>query len=386
MWALATGCGSPPLRSSQRLLNLRPLASEAGMQGGLFKHDDVQSPLPICVTGMHRSGTSVVAGILHRHGLWLGDPADMMAANPYNPDGYFENDRMVDLNNSILELFGGTWSSPPRFASRWMDDPRLDEVKVTARELGVRLAAGHQMWGFKDPRAALTLPFWLSVWSGLTVVVTVRNPLETARSLNRRDNLTLQQGTALWSAHYRSILGHTTPATRIVVEYEAFCADPIGSAAALLSRLPGLRETDSSAARASVRPPLRHFRETVANLQAWGAPVGLLELYAQLQGEAIQPTPAGGSGSGAALDQELVEVLRGLPAALSGLDLAIRDVHVDLQRLAAVVSRLSDEVGFVRTADLAGIAAQLDHQRGNVERMAAALPPVLEHSVNGTSG
>jgi hypothetical protein len=298
---------------------------------------------PVCVTGMHRTGTSLVAGLLHRHGLWLGEEADMMPANAYNPDGYFENDRLVAVNDGILSAFGGTWSSPPALKGEWTADPRLADLKSRARALGQSLGAHHEVWGFKDPRAALTLPFWRSIWGDLKVVVTVRNPLETARSLNRRDGLTVEQGVALWAAHYRSLLNLTTPATRIVVWYEAVCADPVGSARLLLSRVPGLLELDPDAVRASVREPLWHFRDTLADFERSGASSDAVELYGLLRSEAINPEPQ--------TDEN--EILRGIPAAIAGLDLALRDVHIDLQRLAAVVSRLE-----VHAAQAAKSAAQ----------------------------
>src|SRR3974377_1170232 len=84
---------------------------------------------PICVTGMHRPGPSPGAGLLQRHGLWLGDEADMMPANPYNPDGYFENDRVVEINDAILAAFGGSWNTPPALTGTWTADPRLAELK-----------------------------------------------------------------------------------------------------------------------------------------------------------------------------------------------------------------------------------------------------------------
>jgi hypothetical protein len=323
-----------------------------------------QSGAPVCVTGMHRTGTSLVAALLQRHGLWLGDEAEMMPANPYNPDGYFENDRLVELNDAILSLFGGSWSSPPRFPESWTDDPRLDEAKETARAIGASLAANHQAWGFKDPRASLTLPFWRAVWGDVFVVVTLRNPIETARSLHRRDGMSLEEGIALWSAHYRAILDQTTPATRTVVGYEAFCIDPMGSAGALLSRLPALGEVDADAVRATVRSPLRHYRATPAEVQKSGVSGDVLELHEQLRDETVNSESQGP-------ESQADDVAA---ATISGLDLAIRDVHVEVQRLAAVVDRLEIEIGFARTADLAGIRAQLEYQRELVERIAQVLP------------
>jgi hypothetical protein len=307
------------------------------MEAGAIDRD-AQFVRWICITGMHRTGTSVVAGLLQRHGLWLGDAADMMSADPFNPEGYFENNRLVEVNDAILALFGGSWNMPPEFPAAWTDDPRLAYISDVARAMGERLD-GRRPWGFKDPRTALTLPFWRSVWGEVAVIVTVRNPLETARSLKRRDDMPLQAGMGLWSTYYRSILQQTSPESRMVVEYEGLCTDPVGSAAALLSGLPGLTGLDEDVARESVRLPLRHYHATAADLQAHGATSDLLELYTQLRGEAINRTET----------EHVAETLRPIMAALSGLDLAIRDVHVDLQRLAAVVTRIDGEIEKMRS-------------------------------------
>jgi hypothetical protein len=304
---------------------------------------------------MHRTGTSLVAGLLHSHGLWLGEEADIMRADPYNPAGYFENRGLVEINDSILSLFGGSWSSPPDLPAAWLDDGRLENIRADARARAGTLEARGRPWGFKDPRAALTLPFWSSVCGELTVIVTLRNPLETARSLDRRDAVPVDKGIELWSKYYCSLLRYTTPESRIVVEYEALCADPVGSAGNLISRVPWLRQVDPQMALESVRVPLRHFRATLGDLQSQGAPAEVLELYAQLRQEAVNAIPEVGP------DDPNEPIL----AALAGLDLAIRDVHFDLQRLTAVVTRLAGEVGFIRTADLTGIAALLNHHRGN---------------------
>src|SRR5579859_5299153 len=96
---------------------------------------------PVCITGRHRTGTSVVAGLLQRHGLWLGDEADIMPADPYNPDGYFENNRLVEVNDAILSAFGGRWDRPPDFPTAWTEDPRIAQPKEIARAMGERLDA-----------------------------------------------------------------------------------------------------------------------------------------------------------------------------------------------------------------------------------------------------
>lgn len=57
---------------------------------------------PICIAGMHRSGTSAVAQLLHRCGIRLGDESVLMAVAPDNPDSFWEDTRFVAVNDAIL--------------------------------------------------------------------------------------------------------------------------------------------------------------------------------------------------------------------------------------------------------------------------------------------
>jgi len=61
------------------------------------------------VVGMHRSGTSATAGLLHRLGIHMGQ--ELMPATPFNPKGYFEHLQVRDFNDRLLEARGQTWDS-----------------------------------------------------------------------------------------------------------------------------------------------------------------------------------------------------------------------------------------------------------------------------------
>ena len=64
-----------------------------------------RSERAVCVTGMHRSGTSFTAKAIQLLGASLGGPEGLMAPGPDNPSGYWEN-------RDIKELF--TKGSPER--------------------------------------------------------------------------------------------------------------------------------------------------------------------------------------------------------------------------------------------------------------------------------
>ena len=64
-----------------------------------------QSPAPILIiTGMHRSGTSVVAAALASAGLHVG--SRLMPGGRGNPRGHFEDLDFVSLHERILRANG----------------------------------------------------------------------------------------------------------------------------------------------------------------------------------------------------------------------------------------------------------------------------------------
>ena len=64
----------------------------------------------VLIIGMHRSGTSLIARYIHDLGYSIGD--DIMSPSFDNPEGFYENNLIVELNNSILKKFGSTWDRP----------------------------------------------------------------------------------------------------------------------------------------------------------------------------------------------------------------------------------------------------------------------------------
>jgi hypothetical protein len=130
----------------------------------------------ICVAGMPRSGTSLITQVLHRGGLHLGPPEDLMPAAPDNADGYWENLRFVRINERLLGASGGTWYAPP---AALRPTPEITAAAASA----VAAFDGREPWGWKDPRNAVTLPFWKGLLPAMKVIVCLRHPAETAASL-----------------------------------------------------------------------------------------------------------------------------------------------------------------------------------------------------------
>lgn len=150
------------------------------------------SQAPVLVLGMHRSGTSCVAGMLAAHGVV---PAGSVVRNWDNARGHFEATAVVRLNEAVLAYNGGHWLSPPA-AVRW--------TAAHAAERDALLAIPSNL--LKDPRTLLTLPFWLATALPLRLLGIVRAPLAVARSLSSWRQLPLATGVALWTAHNQALL------------------------------------------------------------------------------------------------------------------------------------------------------------------------------------
>ena len=58
---------------------------------------------PILILSPGRSGSSLVAGIFAKHGVWTGN---CHPGNKYNPEGYFEN---IAIQRAMQNHFGRDW-------------------------------------------------------------------------------------------------------------------------------------------------------------------------------------------------------------------------------------------------------------------------------------
>lgn len=152
----------------------------------------------IIILGMHRSGTSCLAGSLQEAGLYLGNVNEDA---PHNAKGNRENRAIMDLHDEVLAANGGSWNSPPNSVD-WKYE---HEVRRNA------LIDGYpedRIWGFKDPRTLFTLEGWLKALPATQCVGTFRHPLAVAQSLQRRNGFSREQSLALWVTCNRQMLRH----------------------------------------------------------------------------------------------------------------------------------------------------------------------------------
>ena len=167
-----------------------------------------KKPTPILILGMHRSGTSCLAGTLQQAGVYLGE---VSVHNKYNKKGNRENSSTMELNEKILQYNKASWDEPPKILE-W-DKSFEEEGKHIIEDFENECESSY--WGFKDPRVLLTLPFWKKLLPEAIYIGTYRYPMNVARSLNDRKNSSIEinSGLSLWTAYNKNLIDfyNTTP-------------------------------------------------------------------------------------------------------------------------------------------------------------------------------
>ncbi len=135
----------------------------------------------VAVAGMHRSGTSLLAGYLDRSGIRMG--RELYVDRTTNPYGHFEDLDFLSLQREeIARAFGGEdYVVTGRFTPSDRFRQRAGQLLRAREEAG-----GGQPWGWKDPRTTLFLDHWRSLAPDLQVVAPVRPPRLVTNSLCAR--------------------------------------------------------------------------------------------------------------------------------------------------------------------------------------------------------
>ena len=179
----------------------------------------------VCTVGMHRSGTSLVSRMLNLLGMHLGRSERVSGSAEDNPKGFWEHRSFVEIDDEILARFGGRWDELPPFPPAWPRDPRLLDLREKARRLLAEEFAAEPLWGWKDPRTCLTLPFWQDVVGPMRYVMCIRDPRAVVASLTRRNGISSERAERLWLAHLQAGLAHTSGQPRMFVFYEDIIDD-----------------------------------------------------------------------------------------------------------------------------------------------------------------
>lgn len=232
---------------------------------------------PVILVGMHRSGTSLLVRLLEQLGLYLG--YDQGTTNA-------ESRHFQRLNKRTLRAAGGGWNDPEpvldalqsdAFVERWAAHYRthimrgISGVRYWGAQTWFDLLRGGELpalWGWKDPRTSLTLDIWLRVFPEAHVVHIIRNGIDVAVSLHRRQlaqqkrwrvhpdhrdprGLDFEYCFTLWEHYQRHLLTFresVNPAQYTEFHYETLLREPEPTLRILLERI-GLVVSDDQLAQ-----------------------------------------------------------------------------------------------------------------------------------------
>jgi Sulfotransferase family len=176
---------------------------------------------------MHSSGTSILAEVLDRFGLFLGVDAE------HCENSFFRE----EVAERVLGA-EGRWAELPLpsveevlarvpAARAWIESGWLARYRALGYD-------GSSPWGFKDPRSCVILPLYLAIFPGARVLHIVRSAEDVAASLarKRKRGVGARRDPEHWGRVARAYAERVRECVRtdaspyLEVAYESFCREP----------------------------------------------------------------------------------------------------------------------------------------------------------------
>ena len=188
--------------------------------------------LPIIIIGMHRSGTTLVAEILRKFGVFMGKRLDINIESTY----------FQKINKWLLSIAGASWDNPDSFDFVMNNEALLEDVLerldqnlsgVFAAEylgnipaiLGNGFGSLHTPWGWKDPRNTFTLPLYLKKFPEARVIHVYRHGVDVAQSLKVREDRILNTNKNRSILKWKQMLAISIPVIRGGILSSVICQD-----------------------------------------------------------------------------------------------------------------------------------------------------------------
>ena len=333
--------------------------------------------IALLVLGMHRSGTSSVAGALV--GLGGAPPFNLMPPHASNERGFWESTVLATLNDEILATAGSNWQDWSKFDPSRICGAVADTLSKRAR------AALTQEFGdalfpvIKDPRMCRLMSFWAPVlaeaeWS-VRAILPLRSPLEVAWSLNHRDGIGPSYGCLLWLRHILDAEVETRGMARAVLDWRTFLHDRRGALARVSEQVgliwPHWCESALADVDEFVSVDLWHQRATEDDLRAHPA---ISDLVRETYGTMLELVEDPRNNC---VLRRLDDLRARFETAAAIFGHAVQELEDDLRRArshAAERDALAAQVAAERDALAAEVAAERDALAAQVamERDAAA--------------
>ena len=167
------------------------------------------------ITGMHRSGTSITARLFYEAGADMGDPEKFYRGDRWNPDGYFEQPEFHSVN---MPLINGPWGKFSYFILP-SEKTILNRAKKFSKIIP-EIAKKYKGKVVKETRFCLTYPAWKFYSAKIDkVLINIREPIEVANSLKKRNHIPIKVGLKLWYEHNKRLLKYVKDIPHTFLNY-----------------------------------------------------------------------------------------------------------------------------------------------------------------------
>ncbi|MDE4063068.1 hypothetical protein, partial [Phaeobacter gallaeciensis] len=326
----------------------------------------------LIVLGMHRSGTSALAGVLNL--LGCDEPNTLMVPNENNTKGYFESSELYQLHTQLFASAATRWDDWLPMPEGWFTGPRAAEFHDRAIETVYDEFGKSRLFLVKDPRICRLVPFWEGVLREIDAlpryVLTIRNPLEVAASLHKRDRLSIGQGLLIWLRHVIDAEHDTRGRPRCFTSYAqlmtnwASVADKIQTELDL--RLPRFSLGVAGEVDTFLEDTLHHHHEQSEKvLQNPMLSTWIRDTY-----EILSRWVVDGEED---TDHVRLDAIRtAFNASAPAFAQAMQDAHTEATRFSGEIEQLSNELDAVKN-DKMTLAAQLEDQSNQLTQKESAL-------------
>lgn len=175
---------------------------------------------------MHKSGTTLIARILHESGINMGN---FDTSITYDQGNQFERKEFQKINKHILDC-GDLHSA--EVITPLPKDYRNEVVGGKIRSEIQELDSLYEDWGFKDPRTCLTYDFWYEYLPEHKTIFVFRSPIEVWHHYQKnipkyryvKRYLASVKAIKAWTMYNGCLLEYIdkTDETAVVIEYSEF--------------------------------------------------------------------------------------------------------------------------------------------------------------------
>jgi O-antigen biosynthesis protein len=221
-------------------------------------------PDPVFILGMHRSGTSALAGALEPLGLTVGNSVMPPNSEQGNPKGFYENLALMRFHDKFLASVQSTWEDPKPIDKKEFRDKTARPYREELLQLLIT-EFGKDRPLIKDPRMCRLMPLWIPLirehFPQARFILPIRHPVEVARSLCQRDHFPLGRGLNLWTSHVLESERTTRSFCRRFTTYDQLLQSPVETVVGLAKYLNLPTDAIPGIVSAQLDSKLRHHTE-----------------------------------------------------------------------------------------------------------------------------